>query len=127
MIRHFLLFIFILLSSALLGGDLASGKFTLSGEVWDKHDGETIVGANIYVQELQKGVSSNAFGFYSLTLPEGNYTIEYSFIGYQKIIKKVALTEDLKISVQLELSVIMGPEVEVVGERSDHTESTDIG
>lgn len=127
MIRHLLLFIFIIFSSALFGGDLASGKFTLSGEVRDKNDGETIVGANIYVQELQKGVSSNAFGFYSLTLPEGNYTIEYSFIGYQKIIKKIALTEDLKISVQLELSVIMGPEVEVVGERSDHTESTDIG
>ena len=52
-----------------------SRKHTLSGFITDKNSGETIVGANVYCPELKIGVTSNSYGFYSLTLPEKDYTI----------------------------------------------------
>ncbi len=121
-----LIFIFSLLFPLLSLGS-ADAKFSISGEIRDANDGEHIIGANIYVVELQKGVSSNAFGFYSLTLESGTYTLEYSFIGYKKVSKTIDLQSNQKINIELETNVFLGPEVEVVGERSDHTESTDIG
>ena len=46
----------------------AQDKYTISGYITDKSNGESIVGANIYCEELSVGVSSNTYGFYSLTL-----------------------------------------------------------
>ena len=61
----------------------AQEKFTLSGFVSDKNNGENIIGVNIFCKELKQGVVSNTFGFYSLTLPAGNYEISFSYIGYK--------------------------------------------
>ena len=58
-------------------------KFTISGYITDKNNGETIIGANVFCADLKAGVTTNTYGFYSLTLPEGNYEISFSFIGYQ--------------------------------------------
>ena len=57
-------------------------KYTISGYISDKNNGETIV-ANIYSSSNGKGVSSNTYGFYSLTLVEGLYEINYTFLGYK--------------------------------------------
>ena len=48
---------------------LAQNKHTISGYITDENNGESIVGANIFCKELNLGVSSNTYGFYSLTLP----------------------------------------------------------
>ena len=48
-------------------------KYTISGYISNKNNGETIVGANIYSSSNGKGVSSNTYGYYSLTLGEGLY------------------------------------------------------
>ena len=71
--------IFLLLITSVFGQD----KYTISGYITDVNNGESIVGANIYCKELNLGVTSNTYGFYSLTLPVGIYDISYSFIGYE--------------------------------------------
>ncbi|MGB1306542.1 MAG: carboxypeptidase-like regulatory domain-containing protein, partial [Flavobacteriales bacterium] len=48
-------------------------KYTISGFVNDNENGESLIGVNVIVQEKLVGTTSNTYGFYSLTLPEGSY------------------------------------------------------
>ena len=59
-----------------------SQSYTISGYVKDKSNGESAVGANVYVKETMQGTNANAYGFFSLTLPKGNYTFICSSLGY---------------------------------------------
>ena len=58
----------------------AQENYTISGYVEDELSGENLIGVSIYDKESYKGTASNQYGFYSLTLEEGNYEIIYSFI-----------------------------------------------
>ena len=51
---------------------VAQKNYTISGHVQDAVSGEQLIGATIYSKELKQGVGSNIYGFYSLTIPEGN-------------------------------------------------------
>ena len=62
---------------------IAQTKYTLSGYIRDSLSGETLIGASITINGEGKGVNSNQYGFYSITLPEGTYPIIVSFVGYQ--------------------------------------------
>ena len=66
--------IFILIS--VITNLYAQKKYTISGYITDKNTGESIIGANIYSKLTGKGVTSNTYGFYSLTVEEGQL---YSF------------------------------------------------
>jgi len=72
----FLLFPLIaLLCLDVAGGATAQEKFTLSGTVKNAENGEALIGAYVVVKELRNtGASSNAYGFFSLTVPGGHYT-----------------------------------------------------
>lgn len=77
--------LFSLLSGTVFSQNIAAdktGRFSLNGYVKDSLSGETIIGATITVNGQPKGVASNQFGFYSITLDEGNYTITASHISY---------------------------------------------
>ena len=78
-------FIFIFLFSS---GIYAQNNFTLSGIITDD-TGESLIGATVYTQDKSRGVVSNEYGFYSLTLEEGTHTLVISFIGFldQNLIK----------------------------------------
>lgn len=76
-------------------------KYTISGVIKDKTNGETIFGAAIVLKELSIGAMSNEYGFYSVTAPEGEYTIEISYLGYTSIIKKIVLNESLKLNLEI--------------------------
>lgn len=80
---------------------IAQEKFTLSGTISDANSNETLIGVNIYVPELKIGTSTNSYGFYSLTLPEGTYTFEFSYVGYQTIVSEIAMTANVKKNVSL--------------------------
>ena len=72
-------------------------KYTISGFVQDESSGENLIGVSIYDKETYKGTASNQYGFYSLTIEEGDYVISYSFIGYKSITKNIKLNKDLEI------------------------------
>ena len=61
---------------------VSSNRFTLNGYVRDSLSGESIIGASISVNGESKGVASNQYGFYSITLDKGNYSINFSHVSY---------------------------------------------
>ncbi len=79
-------------------------KYSISGYIKDVETGETLIGATVYIKELQTGTAANVYGFYSLTVPEGSYTLVYTFIGFDEVTKQIELTEDIKINLEMQES-----------------------
>lgn len=79
-----------------------STKVTISGYVKDAKNGEGLIGASIFVKELLTGTTTNTYGFYSLTLPKGDYTLVISSVGYRKNIRDIKLL-DKSLSINVEL------------------------
>jgi hypothetical protein len=109
-----LLIIFLLSSSF----QLVAQKHTISGYVEDATTGERMVGVNVVAKELSLGTTTNKFGFYSITLPESNFTLEMSFIAYQKASKNVNLVESVKINFELKSQTEELDEITLIGEES---------
>jgi hypothetical protein len=87
-----------------ISGTSVAQKFTLSGTIRDASNGEDIYGATVRVTDLSNvGTNTNAYGFYSLTLDSGSYTIEYRSTGFETQTFKIDLTQD--ITKNLELTV----------------------
>ena len=81
---------------------VSQNKFTLSGTVKDAKTGELMIGATVRIKELTNvGMSCNEYGFYSLTIPQGSYTLVAGIMGYAIQETKVVLTSHLKIDFQL--------------------------
>jgi len=79
----------------------AQDKHTVSGFVKDVSNGEGLIGVSVYVREAETGVVTNPYGFYSITLPAGSYTLVYTYIGYQKTTKTVTLDADKTVSIEM--------------------------
>ncbi len=77
-------------------------RLTISGNITDSSTGEDMIGATVYVEELKTGTAANAYGFYSISLPEGKYHLVFSFVGYQISTQIVDLQKDIKLNVRLE-------------------------
>lgn len=97
----------------------AQNKFTLSGEISDSSNGETLIGAIIKVVETKKALASNGYGYFVLSLPEGKYTLQVSFIGFQTKTININLTQNQKINVKLSPKSITNRELVIKGERED--------
>lgn len=82
----------------LLAGNIAAQtKSTVSGTIKAKSSGEEIIGAVIRIKELPAiGAASNEYGFYSLTLPNGSYTLIVSSIGYKTVEEPISLLANLR-------------------------------
>lgn len=95
-----ILFVFILAFA--FQSALAQQNFTISGYIKDAKTGEDIIGATVTVKEIpRKGSTTNAYGYYSITLPAGNYQISTQYLGYNSQSQKVNLIKSLKIDFQL--------------------------
>lgn len=79
----------------------AQEKYTLSGIISNINSNETLIGVNIIFPELQTGTTTNEYGFYSITLPEGNYNIQVSYLGFNTISESITLSENKVINYQL--------------------------
>jgi len=80
----------------------AQKRHIISGTIKDAATGETLIGASVRVKELSSvGTATNNYGFYSLSVPDGSYTLLFSYIGYETILKQVSLQHDLPISISL--------------------------
>nr|WP_315257278.1 TonB-dependent receptor [uncultured Flavobacterium sp.] len=71
-------------------------KFTISGTISDAKSNETLIGVNILIPELKAGVITNEYGFYSITLPAGNYKIQITSIGFETVEETVELNKNTK-------------------------------
>ncbi len=98
----------------------AQQKYTLSGYFKDSKTGENLIGATITVNELQgKGAGTNSYGFYSITLPAGQYHVTGQFIGYAPQVKVINLDQSIRQNFTLEEQVNTLDEVIVSGQRPD--------
>lgn len=80
----------------------AQSKFTVSGTVKQKSSGETLIGVNVVVVEKPTlGVTTNEYGFYSISLPGGNYTLRFSYTGYKQELVPVKLNSNVAVSINL--------------------------
>ena len=81
---------------------LAQDKVVLSGTVKDNQTGESIIRAIIRVKELPNiGVFSNEYGFYSISLAKGNYTISVSQVGYEMYTNNIQIDSSIINNIQL--------------------------
>ena len=100
-IYNFILFLsfntFILYSNLLLGQE----KVTLSGYVSDINSKETLIGVNIIVSKQQIGTITNEYGFYSLTLPKGDYVLQINYLGYKTKKEYINLSKDITKNFEL--------------------------
>lgn len=87
-------------------------NYTISGTVTDGYSGEALIGATVFDPAGRQGTAANTYGFYSLTLPKGTYTINYSFVGYEPYSIELVLDKNQEIDVSLKGMELM--EVEVV-------------
>ena len=106
----------------------AQEKATLSGYIKDKSNGEVLIAASVYFTELATGTVSNAYGFYSVTVPKGKYTLVINYLGFQ------ADTIALDLGVNVVRNFSLAPqnqqlnEVVIKGEKEDkNVTSTEIG
>ncbi|MGA9588301.1 MAG: carboxypeptidase-like regulatory domain-containing protein, partial [Salegentibacter sp.] len=79
----------------------AQGNFTLNGTITDASSNETLIGVNVIIPQLSKGVVTNEYGFYSIKLPEGKFEVEISYLGYQSITKEIEITSDSHLNFRL--------------------------
>ena len=91
--------LFIILCATL--SSFSQNKFTLSGTITDANSNETLIGVNVIIPELKTGVTTNEYGFYSITIPNGNYTVQISYLGYQTIDERITLDKNIKNNFKL--------------------------
>lgn len=105
--------------SVMADGEPNAPRYTVSGYIKDAVNGEMLIGATIYVEELKTGTSSNAYGYYSLRIPPGKYTLSYSYIGYETHKMNVDLNGDVSSNIEMSPSQQNIGEVVIKGERID--------
>ncbi len=94
---------------------------TINGFVRDAKNGETLTGAVIYPKENPTiGITSNSYGYFSLTLPTGNYTIIVQYLGYKTKAISLDLKENLKVNVDMEEESITLKEITITGEKNNN-------
>jgi hypothetical protein len=96
-----------------------AGIVTLSGFLKDKANGEALIGATVYIPELKTGVITNPYGFYSISVPQGSYSVTFSYIGYQTQTPKLSLNESKKLNISLEEETKQIDEVVVTGDKKN--------
>ncbi len=121
---YFLLAFFLLF----FGPVNAQEKFTISGKISDSSTGEDLIGATVFQEGTTVGTISNTYGFYSLTLPRGNFKIQILYMGYQTLSKDLILDKNISLNMKLDPSDIKLEEVVVTSDRLDQNiSSTDMG
>ena len=76
-------------------------SFTISGYVQDSDSKELIIGASVIVQELKIGTITNGYGFFSLTLNEGNYNLSFQNLGYENESLNLILDKNISLNIFL--------------------------
>lgn len=96
----------------------AQQKHTISGTLKDSSNGETLFGATLFLKGTNLGTTTNEYGFYSLTAPEGNYTLNISYVGYTPVEKQIQLNKNIKFNIELQENSNQLDEIVITAEES---------
>lgn len=98
---------------------LLAQNFTINGYIKDNENGEELIGVTVLVPEKHTGTTTNGYGFYSITLPKGTYTIQFSYVGYRTQTVTLDLSQNESKNVSLLSEATQIDEVVITGERMD--------
>jgi len=105
----------------------AQEQATLSGNVTDARSGETLIGARIYIDSLKMGAVTNNYGFYSLTVPSGIYSVNFQFSGMETVVRTIDLNTDQVFHIELNMQSQQIDEIQVSAKKGENVNSTKIG
>lgn len=116
-----------LIEIGLKSGRTGAGQATLAGHIREARTGEAVIGAVVYVEDPWVGVASDAFGYYSITLPKGKHTVNIQSIGMKNTVRQVLLNGDGNLDIDLEEDVIPLKEVVVEAEKDINVTGLQMG
>lgn len=122
--KFFYLLVFLSVSPVLLSGQISNKsevqkKFAIGGYLRDQSNGEVLIGVTVYCADLKTGTVTNMYGYYSLSLFPGKYTIRFSCIGYVPQEKEIFLDKNLTEDINLQPEEAELGEVVITGKRTD--------
>ena len=103
------------------------GKVNLAGYALDAATGEPIVGASIYVENPRIGVSSDQYGYYSISLPRGRHVLNIQSIGMRDTRRLIMVYGDGKMNIELHTQVMTLKKVIVSAEKASNIKNTTMG
>lgn len=99
--------------------------YTLNGYVTDRQSAETLIGVNILSGSA--GTTTNTFGYYTLTLPEGTHTVSFSYMGYHTHHTTLTLYKDSLLNIKLETDNHILREIVITDRQEAGVQSTGTG
>jgi hypothetical protein len=118
-----LLTIFLLISTIMVSAQ----KHTIFGYVKDKTTGESLIGANVTIENRSLGTTSNNYGFYSITLSGGKQRIRCSYLGYQEFNVEVELRGETNLNIELEARDSKLKEVVITAAKNNKILNNEVG
>ncbi|HRP45479.1 MAG TPA: carboxypeptidase-like regulatory domain-containing protein, partial [Ginsengibacter sp.] len=109
------------------GGGLTGNRVNISGYVKNEENGEELSGVSIYVDNTKTRILTDQFGYYSLLLPPGRHTLNFSYIGMFDTRRQVELLSDGKLDVDMKFKIIQLKEVVIEPEKERNVRSTTMG
>jgi hypothetical protein len=117
---NLVLFLLILLGTSPVSAQKEKLKtYTISGKVTDAQNGESLIGATIYIVEKKTGTVSDIYGNFSISLLQGQYSVNISYVGYETIKKVITLDKDIILKTELSVHQENLKEVEITSEKRD--------
>ena len=105
---------------------LRPNLYTFSGYI-RLENGESLINATVFDAGTQTGTLSNEHGFFSMTLPEGNHVIRFSYTGCQEVNKAISLQADHTETVYLKENITSLGEVEIRADLNSPLRTTQTG
>ncbi|MBU2046531.1 MAG: carboxypeptidase-like regulatory domain-containing protein, partial [Bacteroidetes bacterium] len=106
----------------------AQKNIILSGTIRDSQTGETLIGCSVKVNGVSANASiSNAYGFYSLSIPEGHYQVFFSYVGYKTIEKEIDIKSDMQLDINLNSANELAEVVVTSEKRNDNVVNPQMG
>ena len=94
-------------------------KFTLSGTITDTNSNETLIGVNVTIPELKTAVTTNEYGFYSITIPKGIYKVQIISLNYKAIEETINLNKNTKVNFKLNSNETALQEVVIIDNKNE--------
>ncbi len=109
--------VFVIICIICISGSLLYGQMYISGRVTDNNNQKELEGVNIFIPDLQRGAVTDQNGEYRINdIPKGNFSIQFSYIGYKTVIKKIKINDkNLRLNIKLEPTEVEIGQVVVVG------------
>jgi hypothetical protein len=121
-------FFFLICLAGNFGPIIAQSTVVVSGSVRDKQTGESLIKAVVRIQELPNaGIISNEYGFYSLTLPKGNYSVVVLQVGYETLVQKIKLDSSQTINFSLQTKNVLKEVVVESSRKNDNLTKAQMG